>query len=241
MGGDGAESSSDTMEISEVIDDLFSNVSPKNLIDITNVSASSSVADFNLLSQEFYRLRGERDELARTNTESSISLNRLEDRLKSISVDFDAVSSKLLRKKERLARIRDDHSREIENIRICEANERNLALQEQSARYDARLNQLESEMSALLEEAEEQKLLTRTNKVLIDSANAQVTSLSKKLAESVTRESDLREQVRKLESRLKEFKVPYPLAEEGDSEKRENNSFMIPGQLLSLFRTSSSV
>lgn len=241
MGGDGAESSSDTMEISDVIDDLFSNVSPKNLIDVTNVSASSSVADFNLLSQEFYRLRGERDELARTNTESSIALNRLEDRLNSLSAENAAVSSKLLRKKERLARIRDDHSREIENIRISEANERNLALQEQSARYDTRVNQLVSEMSALLEEAEEQKLLTRTNKALKDSANAQVTSLSKKLAESVTRESDLREQVRKLESRLKEFKVPYPLAEEGDSEKRENNSFMIPGQLLSLFRTSSSV
>lgn len=239
MGGEGAESSSDTMEISDVIDDLFSNVSPKNLIDITNVSASSSVADFNLLSQEFYRLRGERDDLARANTESSIKLNRLQDRLKSLSSDFDAVSSKLIRKNERLARIRDDHSREIDNIRKCEANERSFALQEQAARYEERVNQLESEMRAFSEEAEEQKLLTRTNKALIDSGNAQVTSLSKKLAESVNRECDLREQVRKLESRLTEFKVPYPLADEGDRE-RINNSFMIPGQLLSLFRTSSS-
>lgn len=238
--GECKESSSDTLDVSHVIDDLFSDLSPTSIREIADTSFCSSGAELSLVTREFNRLRDENDELTRVNQEYSIRLKQMNQQVKDMKKEISRLSGQLALAKKRCAKEVKRHSRELEQVRKTERDSRNLALQEQAVMHCNENEEQESESRALREEFAEEKRISESRAVMLETSKTEVMNLSKKLRDCLEHERELQDQVVKLYARLREFKVPSPSVFEDVDEPEKPLTYMIPGQLLSVFRSSIS-
>jgi hypothetical protein len=238
--GECKESSSDTLDVSHVIDDLFSDLSPTSIREIAELSFCSSGAELSLVTREFNRLRDENDELTRVNAEYSIRIKQLNEHVEEMKNEISRLSGQLVLAKKRCAKEVKRHSRELEEVRKTERVSRNLALKEQAVMYCNQKEDLESKSRVLREEFAEEKRISESRAVMLETSKTEVMDLSTKLRDCLQHERELKDQVMKLHGRLREFKVPSPSVFEDVDETEKPLTYMIPGQLLSVFRSSIS-